>query len=397
MAVPGSLAPLRPDVRSSYTAVLTDLVYETPFRVGPDGELVPVLAERWERLGSSRFRMTIRPGVRFSDGSPLAVADVIPSLAAAGVRAREQGEWLDLEPASAGEPIEPLLLYALVFKPTSGVPLGTGPYAFVEGDERHVVLRRVRPDPGRIAEVEMVAYPSLRDAFARLLRSEVNAALGLEERQLELLEGMPQVKVVRSPGPHAAAVFMNAVRLDRAARRDLVAALQVPEVAAAYGADCHPEREEVPIEKPLPFGRELAVHASNSEGDFARLALAVRRALGRRGGRLVLEDVARFEERRRRLDYDLAVAPMLVSPPSVFALYLQTRGPWNWSGYSNPAFDRLVEAGDMAGARAELDRDPALVRICRRDRFMAVDSRIRNPTLSQWGVLETLPDWEVAP
>jgi len=394
IAVAGSLAPLRPEVRSSFTTAVTDLVYEAPFRVGPQGELVPVLAERWERLGSSRFRLTMRSGVRFSDGSPLAIDDVIRSFVAAGLRVKEKGEWLEIEPASAGEPVEPLLLYAVVFRPGSEVPLGTGPYAVVEGDARHIVLRRVRPDPRRIARVEMVAYPSLRDAFARLLRSEVNAALGLEERQLELLEGMPQLRVVRSKGPQAVAVFMNAARLDRAARRQLVAALQAPEVAAAYGAGCRPEGE-IPIERPLPPGRELAVLTSNTEGDFARLALAVRRALGRRGGGLVLEDVARFEERRRRLDYDLAVAPLLVSPPGVLALYLETRGAWNWSGYSNPAFDRLAEAGKVAEAQAELDRDPPLVRICRRDRFIAVDSRIRNPTPSQWGLLETLPDWEV--
>lgn len=397
IAVPGSLAPFGPEVRSSYATSLTDLVYEAPFRAGPEGGLVPVLAERWERLGSSRFRLTIRPGVRFSDGSPLVSADLIRSLSAAGLRAEEHGEWLELEPAKASEPVEPLLLYAVVTRPVPGnPPLGTGPYAFVEGDERHIVLRRVHPDPRRIAEVEMVGYPSLRDAFARLLRNEVNAALGLEERQLELLDGMPQIQVVRSQAPHAVAVFMNAARLDRATRADLVAALHVPEVAAVYGAGCHPDRE-APIEKPLPPGRELAVLASNSEGDLARLALAVRRVLGRRGGNLVLEDVSRSEERRRRLDYDLAVAPLLVSPPSMLALYFQTGGAGNWSGYSNREFDRLVQAGDMAGARAELERDPPVVVFCRRQRYVAVDARIGNPTIGSWGLLETLPSWEVTP
>jgi len=397
IAAPGALDPFGPDVRSSYTTAVTDLVYEAPFRVGPDGNFVPTLAERWERLGRSRFRLTIRSGVRFSDGSPLTTADVVRSLGSSGLRVREHGGWLEIEPSSADEPIEPLLLYALISRPTAGAPaLGTGPYAFVEGDARHIVLRRVEPGPRRIAQVEIVGYPSLRDAFARLLRNDVNAALGLDERQLELLEGMPQIKVVRSQAPHAVAVFMNAARLDRATRRGLAAALAVPEVASAYGAGCRYEGR-APAQEALPPGRELGVNVSVAAGDFARLALAVRRALGGRGGKLIVEDVGQFQERRSRLDYDLAVAPLLVWPPVFLASYLQTRGPWNWSGYSNPAFDRLVEGGDIAGAQAELERDPPAVMICRRQRYLAVDARIHNPTMGAWGILETLPDWEVSP
>ncbi len=397
MAVSGSLAPLAPDVRSTFTTAAADLVYEPLFRVGPDGQLVPVLAERWERLGRSRLRLTLRPTARFSDGSPVTPADVVRSLESSGLQVAERGEWLEIEPANADEPVEPLLLYTVVSKAGSGpTVLGTGPFAFVEGDPKHILLRRLHPDPRRVASVEIVGYPSLRDAFARLLRSEVNAGLLLDERQLELLDGMPQLQVVRAQGPHAVAVFMNAQRLDRATRRGIAGALEAPEVAQAYGAGCRREGE-ASVSEPLAPGRELAVLASVAEGDFARFALATRRALGARGGRLALEDVARFEERRRRLDYDLAVAPLLAWPPVFLGFYFQSGGPWNWSGYSNREFDRLVEVGDIAGAQAELSRDPPVVLICRRQRYMAVDARIRNPSIGAWGVLETLPDWEVAP
>ncbi len=397
VAVSGSLAPLGPDVSSSFTTAAVDLVYEPLFRVGPEGQLAPLVADRWERLGRSRLRLTLRPTARFSDGSPVTAADVVRSLATSGLRVTERREWLEIEPANADEPIEPLLLYTLISKPVSGAPpLGTGPFAFVEGDARHILLRRLRPDPRRVASVEIVGYPSLRDAFARLLRSEVNAGLLLDERQLELLEGMPQLQVVRAQGPHAVAIFMNAQRLDRATRRGLVSALGAPDVAEAYGAGCRHEGE-APASEPVPPGRELGVMASVAEGDFARFALAARRALGARGGRLALEDVVRFEERRRRLDYDLAVAPLLVWPPSFLGFYFQARGPWNTSGYSNREFDRLMEVGDLAGAQAELTRDRPVVLICRRQRYIAVDARVRNPSIGVWGILETLPDWEVSP
>jgi hypothetical protein len=41
--------------------------------------------------------------------------------------------------------------------------------------------------------------------------------------------------------------------------------------------------------------------------------------------------------------------------------------------------------------------DPPLVLVCRRQRIAAVDARLENATLGSWGLLETLPDWEVSP
>lgn len=45
----------------------------------------PLVAERWEVLSPTTWRFHVRPGIRFSDGSPLTAADVRHSLIERGL------------------------------------------------------------------------------------------------------------------------------------------------------------------------------------------------------------------------------------------------------------------------------------------------------------------------
>ena len=55
----------------------------------------PWLAERWQRLDDGRrYRLSLRPGLRFSDGSPLSVDDVLFSFDAAFDRSSVLGDAL---------------------------------------------------------------------------------------------------------------------------------------------------------------------------------------------------------------------------------------------------------------------------------------------------------------
>jgi hypothetical protein len=58
--------------------------------------------------------------------------------------------------------------------------------------------------------------------------------------------------------------------------------------------------------------------------------------------------------------------------------------------------DAAFYRGDVEAARAEMERDPPFVLVCRRQRIGAVDARLKNATLGHWGLLDTLPDWEVS-
>ena len=72
-------------------AELAALVFDTPFVVAADGKPRPSLALALDNPdGATRARLTLRPDVRFSDGSPLTARDVAAPRSRA---AREPGGW----------------------------------------------------------------------------------------------------------------------------------------------------------------------------------------------------------------------------------------------------------------------------------------------------------------
>ncbi len=392
----GDLAPLRPDATTGLTTAAADLVYQALLRVDENGQFEPAVARRWERLALDRLRVQLDPGAEFSDGTRVRHEDVIASLAAAGFEARPAGEWLEIGPGSSRDPLEVALLYALIYKDAAPSPLGTGPYAPIESDAAHLVLRRVKPAQGRIAKVEFRAVSTRRDAFARLLRGEANAVLPLDERQSELLEGVPGVRIVRSEGPHAVTAVLNAGRFPAAARSDLAASVPIADVARAYGGACAPYAE-TRAARTTPPGRPVQILVDTFDPGLARVALSLRRALGSRGGEVRLEPQREARARLARHDFDVSIDALLVWPPLVLGWSWHTGAASNWAAYSNPRVDAAFDSGDVAAAAAEMEKDPPVIYICRRQRIAAVDARIRNATLGRWGLLDTLPDWEVGP
>ena len=393
IAVVGPLAPLAHDTQRTATTFAQDLVYEPVLR--PEGvTLGSRLLSRFERTPEG-LRAHVASGRHFSDGSPVLTADVARSIRAAGLEVREEGEALLVLAPSDGSPLDARLSLATVFRPSPGGDLGTGPYRLVSESEEELVVERVARAPRRIDRVEFVEAASVREAFARALKGEANAVVNLEERHAELAEGVPGLRLVRGRGPHAPAIILNTRRLGPALRRQIAEALPVAEIEeVAQGRSCEPPSGGT-LTKPLPPGGMLSLAVTTLDGPIERAGLAVRRGLGPRGGPLVR--VSAEEAWERRDSYDLILNNALVWPPAISALYWKTGAPWNWTGYSNAAYDEALAAGDYARADAELAKDPPVLLLCRSERIAAVDSRIRNPTLGSWGLLDTLPEWEVAP
>ncbi len=394
VGVPGSLAPLAHDASGTATVYAQDLVYEGLLRPGPKG-LESRVFERWERTGPHSLRALTAEGLRFSDGSPVQVEDVARSARLADLTVRGEGRWLELSTSPRGPPVEASLLLASVWKPTAGGELGTGPFRLVEQGEGRLVVERTLPAAGRIGRVEFVSFPTIREAFVRALKGEVNAVVDLDERQLELAEGVPHLRVVRSRGPHALALFLSGRALAAAQRREIARALPLDEIAeTAQGKGCGPATGRWQA-APLRSGAPMQVAFGFMHSAVERAALAVRRALGARGGDVIRLDPANGLAGLSR--YELVVSGILVWPAIVEPLYWKTGAPWNYTGYSNAAYDAAIDAGDAERAEAELKRDPPVLLLCRKERSAVVDARLGNATLGSWGMLETLPDWEVAP
>jgi hypothetical protein len=130
---------------------------------------------------------------------------------------------------------------------------------------------------------------------------------------------------------------------------------------------------------------------------YERLALAVVRTLGRRGGAIDVLKVGDAVARVIAGRFDLFTSPALVWPPSVanFKFHSNAAAAGNFWGYSDRRVDEALDVGDWESALKALAENPPLVFICLPERLIAIDSRIKHPRLGPLVPLEFVPDWEV--
>lgn len=392
----GVVAPMDwdgPGTGSGGAVPATDLVYQPALYPAGD-QFRSGFLRAWRRDARGRWVLEFEPGGTFSDGRPVTAEDLARSLRVAHFDVEvEQDRLLATSPPEAGSGGLAGLLLTPVATAEGPDALGTGPFAVAERSERRLLLRRVAPSPGRVGAVELLGFDSIREAFAQLLRGKLNALLSLDRGQAELLDGVPGIRVISARAPNAVVAFLNPRRLSREERRALAGSLPLAEIAAraGLGSDCGAAAPR----GDLPAGRPLRIGYGFPNEENGRAALALRRALGPRGGEV--EAVQESDALPPASSVDILVRPALVWPRAMLATTLETGARYNPFGYVNPAFDAALREGDEAGAAAALRDDPAMLVLCRRQRLMAVDARIRNAALSEWGVLDRLPDWEVGP
>ena len=177
---PPTLDPQR--TFNGFSFAVTNQVYETLFRVTPEGELEGRLAEDWTFEDPSTLRVTLREGVTFHDGTPLTAEIAAASLrrlldpdaAAPGrfvVSAIDEVEATDERTLviRTGEPFAPLLAHlahpVAAIVPTelgdalAREPVGTGPFRFVSWTEgTEVVLEAYENYWGGAPELNGVTY-----------------------------------------------------------------------------------------------------------------------------------------------------------------------------------------------------------------------------------------------
>ena len=126
---------------------LGGLMYEGLFALDQQFEVGQVLCSGYTVSEDGlTWSFTIRPGVTFSDGSPLTPAEVVSSLEAARTSTLYSARFADIGAITAGEGTVsialtrangalPALLDIPIVKETGGEPLGTGPYVLTGSGE----------------------------------------------------------------------------------------------------------------------------------------------------------------------------------------------------------------------------------------------------------------------
>jgi hypothetical protein len=275
--------------------------------------------------------------------------------------------------------------------------LGSGAFKITTEAPDRIILERVEPTPNRIQRIELLGFPTPREALARTLAGDAELMPRVEPGMAEFFEHVTRLRLVRGRSTQAVSVGFN-VRLSIAERRALAAALANASTGeAAFGKTCSAYPQ--PVQKSvLPPGRKLNVLGPLIDVGYERLALAVRRALGPRGGAVETLNPTETFAKVSSGHFDLFTGPVLVWPPPLAGFIFHSTAPrdHNIWGYSDAAVDEALGRGDWPAAFAALFRNPPVLFVCLQEKLVAVDSRIKNPKLGPLAPLEFVPDWEVS-
>ncbi|MCP2167632.1 ABC transporter substrate-binding protein [Goodfellowiella coeruleoviolacea] len=204
-------------------------------RIGPDMSATPVLAERFEQTAPTQWRVRLREGARYSDGSPVTVADVATALR---MYAQVNGSFVvNLFPelpsvTPLGErdflletarpvPILDLLMANILITPAAANRpeelsggLGSGPYVVSAGNGgtgEYTLERNPRywgtPPPVRTVRVRFVPEESSRVVAIR--GGELDVIDSITPDSAEQLVGLPGVAIERVPGTRINQLFFN--------------------------------------------------------------------------------------------------------------------------------------------------------------------------------------------
>ncbi len=177
-------------------------VFETLVRLAPDASIVPGLASAWRIAPDGlAYTFTLRPGVRFHDGTPFDAQTVKFTLDRARAADSTNPQKSLLGAVRAVEVIDPLTLRVVLAHRAGGLlqslampafamlapasaatnasaPVGTGPFRFAQwrrGDR--VVLERYDGYWGPCARLEQVVFKFIGDpsaAYAALMAGDVD-------------------------------------------------------------------------------------------------------------------------------------------------------------------------------------------------------------------------------
>jgi peptide/nickel transport system substrate-binding protein len=193
MAYPHELVTMDPHAHAdAVTGLVLSAVYENLVRFDPGQPVKPGLADRWTTPDETTWRIHVRDGVRFHDGSRLTPEDVVSSIErarASGVLGHQLDDIERVELLEGdGRTIEiktdrpaPLLLtrfesVAIVprgFNPAN--PVGTGPYRWRVGSvQGPVVLERWDDYWARAPDFDEVTiqFVSVHEELAELLHNQ---------------------------------------------------------------------------------------------------------------------------------------------------------------------------------------------------------------------------------
>lgn len=194
---------------------------ETMVAISENGRPVPRVLQSWE-VSEDRltWRLRLRPGVRFHDGTPATAAVLAPQVAdhlateSLGAVRSVFGQDDELV-VVLNEPyaflLEDLALHTAL-RMIDDETFGTGPYRAIEQTDDTVILRSVtdhyRGAPA-IERVQVQLFPDQRNAWSALMRDQVDMLYEVSQDSLEFVRGESSIQVSTFPRPYVYLLGFN--------------------------------------------------------------------------------------------------------------------------------------------------------------------------------------------
>jgi peptide/nickel transport system substrate-binding protein len=401
-------------------------------RLTPEGRVEPWVAERWEQANGGRsLVVTLKPGVKFHDGSPVTGHEVAALLPAA-LRNTMGSTDADVDAVRAinANAVEiafrrpsPFLREALevqIRKPGQAI-VATGPFV-VAPDSTTDLRANADYYLGRpqIGDVHIEMFPSVRTAWAELLRNRIDMLYDVGFDALDSLRSSTSVALFTYVRHYQYLLVLNSaspVLRDREVRRALNMAIDRQQVTQqALRGRGIPSTGPVPtrywaLPTELPAftidmsraaetlrGKNLRFNCLVSAGEQAneRMALELKRQFAAVGVTMELQAAAQdaIYEAEQKGTFD-AILTEAISGPTLLRVYQMwhSKSPGNPGGRwgnstTDAALDRVRYAEDepayrtaVAGLYQAFIDDPPAVFLAWSERARAISKRFLVPPL----------------
>jgi len=239
---------------------IDELLFDTLLTRGPDLNVRPGLAERWEIPDARTYVFHLHRGVKFHDGRPLTSRDVkwtFDSLLQGKIRSTKAAVYRPVDSIDA--PTDDTVIFhlkesfaTLLWNLSEGAigivpygsldeisrqPIGSGPFKFVSAEADKEVIVQGNPDYwGTKAQLDRVRFMVVPDATTRALelrKGSADAAINaLSPDMILTLQRERDLRILRAPGTVLAYLSFNL--------RDPVLRDQRVRQAIAYAIDRRP-------------------------------------------------------------------------------------------------------------------------------------------------------------